>query len=271
MKFDDLKHAQRERVVFLDQCFTWHGRANRRDLMERFGVSPAQAALDFKVYLSRAGKHAPRYDSARKIYVARPDHAPQAPELVYADWQSILQEGGGDRFGALPSLTRRSDPEVLARLSRVMGNSQAIEIGYTSMTTGEQPAQWIAPTHFASDGARVHVRAYSFKHCAYRDYVPLRIDPFSSFSTRPLDDPLPLDHDWETIARITLKPREELSEEQAAAVRREYAFEGETLVVEMRRALEFYADRRWGLDQPNARLERAKTEYFERPESRVLG
>ena len=46
MKLDDLKHAQRERLIFLDRCLTWRGMANRKDLIDRFGISTAQAALE---------------------------------------------------------------------------------------------------------------------------------------------------------------------------------------------------------------------------------
>jgi hypothetical protein len=44
-------------------------------------------------------------------------------------------------------------------------------------------------------------------------------------------------------------------------VRTEYGFEGELICVETRKALEFFLDRRWGLDQEDARLERVRTEY----------
>ena len=51
-----------------------------------------------------------------------------------------------------------------------------------------------------------------------------------------------------------------LSPAQAAVVRREYGFNADLLKVEMRRALEFYFDRRWGLHEPEPRLEKVKTE-----------
>ncbi|PLU02688.1 hypothetical protein BMJ32_12130 [Sinorhizobium medicae] len=265
MSLEFLKHAQRERLIFLDQCFIWRGHAKRRDLMDRFGVSTAQAALDFKAYLAETGARAPRYDAVKKVYVVRPNHRPIAPETALEDWENALRATGTDRFDELPSLTRRYDPAVLALLSRAAENRHAVEVQYTSMTTGDQVPQWIAPTRFASDGSRIHVRAYSFKHGQYRDYVPGRIAPESSLKSRALEEELPLDRDWQTIARITLRPRSDLSKEQAAAVRREYAFEGDDLVIETRKALEFYADRRWNLDQPEARLERVSTEYIEPP------
>lgn len=263
MALDDLKHAQRERLLYLDRCFTWRGRANRRDLVERFGVSVPQAALDFKAYLERAGRFAPRYDGEKKTYLAHPKHKPLAPDETLGEWESAIRERPVTEFCELPSLTRATDPGVIARINRAMEEEQAIEIGYTSMTSGEQTQQWIAPTHFASDGARVHIRAYSFKHEEFRDYLPIRISATSSFATKTLLRPLPADSDWTTIVRFTLEPLKTLTPEQARAVRREFAFTGDTLTIETRKALEFYIRRRWGLDQTGTRLELIKTEYLD--------
>jgi hypothetical protein len=129
------------------------------------------------------------------------------------------------------------------------------------MSSGADDGQWIAPTRFTSDGESVHVRAHSFKHGEYRNYLPIRIDPDSSFEEKLLAEPLPEDVDWNTRAIIWLRPKAGLSDQQAKVVRREFGFEGKWLRVETRKALEFFFDRRWGLGTREARLERAKTEY----------
>lgn len=256
-RFDDLKHAQRQRMLFLEQCFTWRGLANRKDLVERFGISLPQAAQDFRLYLDRAGRSKPIYDPARKSYFAatRITH-PTSESLT--DAFEILDEPESD--ANLPQPQRRADPRIVARLYQAMKARQSIEVRYTSMTSGPGSDQWIAPIHFTSDGEAVHLRAYSFKHREYRNYLPIRFDASSSFALRQPGDALPEDVDWETRVRISLRPKRSLSPEQAEVVRREYGFDGDFLFVEIRRALEFYFDRRWGLDQLGARLERAKTE-----------
>lgn len=261
MVFNDLKHPQRERLIFLDQCFAWRGVARRRDLIARFNVSMAQAALDFRVYLERAGRFAPRYDAVRKAYIAQPGFPGLSGDEVNRNWEQIIRDGMGNRFAALPKLTRANNPAVMARLYQAIENRLAIHISYTSMTTGNDSGQWIAPARFASDGERIHLRAYSFKHDEYRDYVPVRIDADSSFHTKPLESHLPRDADWHTLARIYLQPKASLSREQARAVKLEYGFDGEALCIQTRKALEFYADARWGLGQPSARLERVRVEY----------
>lgn len=263
MNFDDLKHAQRERLLHLDRCFAWRGWANRRDLMDRFDVSVAQAAIDFRTYLALAGADAPVYDAEKRAYFAKPDHRPLAPDRTLGDWEAAVRDRPSEEFAELPLLTRASEPEVMARLSRAMAEGQAVQIRYTSMKSGDEGLQWIAPKRFASDGERVHVRAYSFKHSAYRDYVPGRIHGAGPFPTRAAPTPLPYDADWHTLARIRLAPLKGLTPEQAKAVRREFGFRSETLTVEIRKALEFYIERRWGLNRPGARLEIVDTEYVQ--------
>lgn len=260
MMFAELKYAQRERLIYLDKCFAWRGMANRSDLIERFGVSTAQAALDFKVYLEHATQTPPVYDSGRKTYLAADKHQSLFPEKLYQDWKGIISEGATSHFDELPQLKRLSDASIVSKLYRAMEDHQAIEIQYISMTTGSAEKQWIVPTGFASDGDRVHLRAYSYKHDEHRDYIPVRISENSRFKTRPVEPNLPPDIEWNTIVRIYLVPKSGLSELQTEAVRREYGFTEQMLCVETRKALEFYAERRWGLDQMNARLEKHSVE-----------
>ena len=261
MEFDDLKYAQRERLVFLDECLTWRGMANRRDLIVRFGISAAQAALDFRLYLQRQKQTPPVYDATRKVYLAAKNHISLTHSNLREAFETVLREEANDAPAVLPQPERRADPTIVSQLYRAMREQLALQIRYTSMTSGADPGQWIAPTHFTSDGESVHLRAFSFKHNDYRSYLPFRVGADSSFETRPLVEPLPHDADWNTIAKIWLKPKAGLTPEQAVAVRREYGFDGELLCVETRKALEFYLDRRWGLDQKGARLERVRTDY----------
>ena len=131
-----------------------------------------------------------------------------------------------------------------------------IELDYVSMSSGLRLNQRIAPAHFASDGERLHVRAWSFHHQEWRDYLPIRVLPESSFKTEPIDEALPRDADWEDLIEIRLRPLGSLSHAQKAAVRLEYGFTEDVLSFQVRKSLEFYFERRWGLNRPGARLER---------------
>lgn len=261
MTLDDLKHAQRERLIFLDRCLTWRGMANRKDLIERFGISTAQAALDFRVYLDLARSTPPVYDPVRKTYIVAERHEPLAQCSLTEAFDILVDDQSDAPRSALPRPERRADPKIIARLHQAVRAGRAIHLRYTSMASGSDEGQWIAPTRFTSDGESVHLRAYSFKHREYRNYLPIRIEPDSSFEQKLLAESLPKDEDWFTRAVIWLAPKSSLSREQADVVRREYGFTGKLLRVETRKALEFFFDRRWGIGEKGARLERVRTEY----------
>jgi len=261
MTLDDLKHAQRERLIYLDRCFSWRGMANRRDLIDYFGISMAQAALDFRVYLKLMRETPPLYDAARKTYFAADRHKPLAPSNLTEAFKILADEEKNSISSSLPRPERTADPKVIARLHQAIRSRSKLYVRYTSMLSGADDGQWIAPTRFTSDGESVHLRAFSFKHSEYRNYLPIRIEPNSTFEQKPLTKALPYDEDWYTLAIIWLRPKDELSNEQASVVRREYGFKGKLLRLEVRKALEFFFDHRWGLGQIGARLERERVEY----------
>lgn len=251
-----LKPAMLARLVYLDQCLTWRGQVNRKDLIERFGISSPQAAIDFREYLERVAEPKPRYDAVRKCYLADSKHRglPFTHDVGSPDELVISNASNG--FSLLPSPVRQCPPFVMRHLYQAIEQRLKIEIDYVSMANGLRQNQWVAPANFASDGERLHVRAWSFHHQEWRDYLPVRVSPDSSFSTAPIGQELPQDADWEELIEIRLRPINDLSDEQKAAVRLEYGFTEQVLRFQIRRSLEFYVERRWGLDRSGARLER---------------
>lgn len=260
MTLDELKHAQRQRLLFLDRCFTWRGIARRRDLTGRFGISTAQAANDFRTYLSLITEITPEYDPHLKAYVAARDHQSIKPSSML-DVFGVLDTASEDELSAaLPRVKRWLDPHVATTLHDTISNKLKIRIAYTSISSGETAPQWVAPTRFIFDGESIHFRAYSYKRSEYRNFHPARIEPVDEYQIDEIEEPLPFDSEWHTLSVIWLRPRSSLSPAQAAVVRREYGFSDDLLKVEVRQALEFYMDRRWGLNESGARLEKVKTE-----------
>lgn len=221
----------------------------------------AQAALDFRAYLDLARHSPPTYDAVRKTYFAAEDHQPLASSTLTEAFDILADEKANLPPSALPRPQRGADRKIISRLHQTIRRCEALHVRYTSISSGTDEGQWIAPTRFTSDGESVHLRAFSFKHGEYRHYHPIRIAPDSSFEAKSLTEELPEDKDWNTLATIWLRPKTSLSEQQAEVVRREYGFEDEMLCVKTRKALEFFFDRRWGLAESGARLERVKTEY----------
>lgn len=95
-------------------------------------------------------------------------------------------------------------------------------------------------------------------------YLPIRTTQQTEMETRERPDSLPFDTDWNSLVRLWIRPRLELSDAQARAVRLEYGFDDKThLLIETRKALVFYVLRRWRLNQEKARLELEMTEQMD--------
>jgi WYL domain len=262
MSLADLKHAQRERILFLDQCLTWRGQANRRDLMQRFDISTAQAAVDFRTYLSLT-QTPPVYDATEKTYFSSGCHralSDVGPEQVF----DLLGDANASLGASIPLPNRVMDSAVIAQLYRAMRREQDIQVTYTSMSSGVSEPQWISPVHFHFDGEAIHLRAWSHKHEAYRDYLPIRMLKQDDVATRDRSSSLPFDLDWQRLVRLWIGPRSDLSDAQARVVRLEYGFQERShIMVETRKALAFYVIRRWRLNEEKARLELTKTEELD--------
>ena len=142
-----------------------------------------------------------------------------------------------------------------------MGRRHRIQITYTSMSSGLSEPQWISPVLFHFDGESIHLRAWSHKHKAYRDYLPIRIWRQSEVATRDRSSPLPFDIDCHSFVRMWIRPRSDFSDAQARVVRLEFGFqENSHITVETRKALALYVIRRWRLNEEKARLELEKIE-----------
>lgn len=269
MAFEDLKHAQRERLEYLDKLFSWEGAATRASLIKRFGISNAQAALDFRTYLAEAPKGALQYDTSSRQYLAHDSFERLTGKTTSLELEQLLAGEAKSAFDRLPDLQRTQDIRVLRPLYRAFRAKDAAKIVYQSMRDPEPMSRWIAPVRFASDGVRLHVRAWCFEREDFRDFHPARIDPDLSFSATKPAGSIPRDDDWFTWAILKLKPHSRLTEAQQRVVRIEFGFTSDVLEARTRKALEFYTERRWGLEQKEARLERVSIEYLPMSEEEI--
>lgn len=261
MAFENLKHAQRERLNYLDKLLFWNGAATRGSLMERFGISNPQAALDFKIYLDTAKSGTLHYDASSKRYLTTSHFERVVEEGTIDELEELLLAQKAQMFDSVPDLQHAQNIRVFRPLYQTLLAKQAVEIVYQSMRESEAETRWIAPMRFASDGERLHVRAWCYKREAFRDFIPARIDAASSFNNSREAKDIPIDEDWFSWAIMKLQPHHSLSDTQKRFVRIEFGFDGDFLEIKVRKALEFYTKRRWGLDQENPRLECVSTQY----------
>lgn len=262
MAFEDLKHAQKERLEYLDRLLFWDGTATRGSLIERFGISNPQAALDFKTYLQTADSNALKYDASTKKYHTTERFSRLTGRATTDELEELL--GGKKRtfYDVLPDLQRTQNVRAFRPLYRALLAGDAVKIVYQSMRDPEPETRWIAPLRFASDGVRLHLRAWCYTRQSFRDFIPSRIDPSKSFDERRIAEDVPRDDDWFTWAVLRLQPHRDLTPDQRRVVRIEFGIDGASLEVRVRKALEFYTKRRWGLDQENPRLECVDRRYM---------
>lgn len=246
------RFAQETRLRFLDGLLFWEGRANRRDLMDAFQLSEPQAALDLKQYLARIEEGQVEYDTRCKRYVAGKRFRPLFGVPPLGPW---LERAANAQVAvdALPTLVRASRPELMALFYRAVRDRAAVSFDYQAMKHLEGSRRTITATALVSDGLRWHVRGFCHDRRAYRDFVLTRMHDACAADASSTE--LPDDVEWSTWVELVLVPSARLSEGQAAAVRWDFDMDDDRLVVTVRLALEFYAMKRWGLNQPDSRLE----------------
>ena len=261
------RYAYEARQRFLDGLLFWEGRVNRRDLIDTFRVSQPQAALDLKAYLAALPPGQVIYDTRQRRYEASASFQPVFGVPSIDTWLERSRLAGL-AIEVLPTLDRPLDASLMARLYRAIRDRKTVHVAYQTMRRAAAEDRSITPTAFVSDGQRWHVRAYCHLREAYRDFVLSRIALSADQIEAGVEAvELPVDSEWCSWVTLRLAPADHLEENQKRAVCWDYGIDGE-LSVTVRRALEFYAIRRWGLDRAESRLSIVeRTESASNPEA----
>jgi len=226
----------------IERCLFWKGELQRADIVDKFGVNPAQAATDFSTYMTLAPGNMD-YNKSRKRYLPCPGFAPQfihpesLDELVSIDSPAI-------EVARWPLPQRVASTETLLAVVKAIRQREALEVRYQSMTDSKPSWRWLSPHAFASDGERWHVRAFCHKRCEFRDFVLGRI--IATRSTRPSDISAKQDVDWHTFVSVVVRPNPELSDDQRAAIAAEYnMLRNQEVTLRLRKSMLFYLNARF--------------------------
>ena len=241
--------AARERLRAVELWLWWRGWVGRGDLVERFGISAAQASGDLQKYLEMNGKGV-SYQTSRKRYEADEDFACalQVPSLEEAVRMFLGGGGreagicgnaeGNDQVAILQLLKRVAPLEIARRVFVALLGGKRLRVFYHSVNSDRAEWRYLRPGALAWDGRRWHARAWCEKREEWRDFVLGRIGkadwPEVYEGTMPLDDDW---HAWETL-RLRLNPL--LGDEARASLKLDYGIEGEVIEMKVRRALRGY-------------------------------
>lgn len=226
-----------QRMMHIERCLFWKGELQRADLVGQFGINPAQAALDFRRYMTLA-PGGMEYDKQRKRYLSLPGFEPH-----------FIAPTGLDEFRDLPTKRvpiepwplpqREASANSLKRVVRAVQERWALEIQYQSMSNDDASMRWISPHAFASDGTRWHVRAYCHTHEEFRDFVVGRILKAGRTKAAAVDSMA--DEAWQTKIIVRLEPNPALSPAQKKAIAAEYNMGRRGyLTLTLRKAMLFY-------------------------------
>ncbi len=241
--------ASRERLRTVERALWWRGWVGRRDLMELYGISAAQASGDLQRYLEM-NPGSMLYHTSRKRYEAAPGGRWVLTEPVFEEGLAAFFSGGirifpgqigdGDAVAGVGLPDRKASPEIARGLSIAALANHEVEVDYLSVTSGKAGWRVIAPHAFGHDGYRWHARAWCAENGDYRDFVISRMKRIKW--PRPLSvGDLPPDEDWGTMETIRLKPHRKLSAQARRAIELDYGIpnDGE-LTLQVRRAMKNY-------------------------------
>lgn len=240
--------SERQRLRFIERVLFWRGFINRRDLVDRFGISPPQATNDLVNYSTR-NSHGCAYNVRRKCYEAAPDFQ---PILIEPDLGVDLARVGAGvwpeaevAFVAEPEIPRRSPaPEVARDVSRAAFGRDSVEIRYWSVHSGTASWRRIGPRAFADDGLRWHVRAWCYRREEFRDFVLTRIQGVRN--RMPCEARAEVDGAWNRRITLIIRPNPTLPENRKKALSLDYGMVRNRLRLSVREALLVYSARRLG-------------------------
>jgi hypothetical protein len=250
---EQVKWSIRQRYEFIEFRLLWEGRVNRRDLVERFGLSAQQSSADIAAY----DKFSPgnlAYDSTLRSYVRGKDFHPAlvSPQSDRHLRQLVAIKNGWIRreetwFEALPpaevvSIPRKSmEPRHLQFVLDAIRQKLEMKVDYRSVRpelTGQ--TRHIVPHALGFGSNRWHVRAWCREHNQFRDFNLNRIQLMQEPQPAPAHLDATHDLEWSYVGNAVVAPNPELSEETKASLEFEYGMTNGELAVPVRLALLFY-------------------------------
>jgi len=258
MKQDKIKPRQRKRYEFIEFQLMWEGTIGRKLLQQKFEISPQQATLDLTSYLDLAPMNM-AYDPRQRTYVAHSSFKPvfmKGEASEYLVHLEMLHNGYQNRdevwlasiprFDAVSTASRKIDPQALKTVLLAIRDRLAVDAMYISLSSQSESPRMLFPHAIASDGHRLHMRAYDGDKERFSDFVFSRIEKIE-LNEAGVDD-VPEDEIWNSFIKLRLQPDPELSDRQKEGLQIEYEMTDGVMEINVRQAMLFYFLRFYGFD-----------------------
>ncbi|WP_105255655.1 WYL domain-containing protein [Pseudoalteromonas sp. T1lg75] len=253
MQLENLNHAQRERLAFIDFSLEFFGQIARADLIQKFGTGLASCTRDLSLYrelapdnavLMHENKRYVRSDVFRAIFEHDPESTLRTLAKGFGDGFSLPQEKSSACFDAIRLV--HPNAEIISAIMRAIYSNSAIKCEYESLSSGETKRE-LVPHAIVNNGHRWHVRAYDRKSKAFRDFVCTRFKRIELQETEPKSNELvDMDSAWNSLCELQLVPHPRLP--HSKAIEMDYGMTKGMLRLEVRAALANYLLRQWNVD-----------------------
>ncbi len=268
MQLENLNHAQRERLAFIDFSLEFFGQIARADLIQKFGTGLASCTRDLALYkelapdnavLMHENKRYVRSDAFRAIFEHDPESVLSSLAKGFGDGFSLPQKKSPTCFDAIRLVHPK--PEIVSAIMRAIYSNSAIVCQYESLSSGTTKRE-LVPHAIVNNGHRWHVRAYDRKSKDFRDFVCTRFKRIELQETEPKSNELAdMDSAWNTLCELQLVPHPRLS--HSKAIEMDYGMSKGILELEVRAALAGYLLRQWNVDcSKNASLQGAEFQLY---------
>ncbi|MCW8091448.1 WYL domain-containing protein [Alteromonas sp. ASW11-130] len=252
-KLQDLSHAQRERLAFIDFSLQYFGAICRQDLINQFATGLAASTRDFTLYRQLAPQNL-ILDHQTKRYLrceAFDPLFPHDPDVILTSLSRGFGDGLSSHFRASEQCLHaiqliHPDAAIIGQLMRAVIHRYPIEANYVSVSSGTK-TRIIVPHAVVNNGHRWHVRAFDCTHGMFRDFVCTR---FKSIGTIKRDiaekESVLKDAGWQQLVSLELIPHPEIATPEAIYM--DYNMKNGKKVVTIRAALAAYLLRYWQVD-----------------------
>ncbi|OMO20923.1 helix-turn-helix transcriptional regulator [Vibrio lentus] len=255
-KLEELSHAQRERLAFIDFSLNYFGEVSRADLIDKFQTGLAAATRDFSMYKELAPSNMELVHQT-KSYHRKETFNP----LFEHDSESILSrlsQGFGDGLSSAKELnqvcidtTSLVNPasETISTVMRAITQKLVLVCEYVSVSSGCKKRE-IVPHAIVNNGKRWHVRAFDRETGSFRDFVVTRFKSVTIVREKPRsNEQKEVDKQWSRIVNIVLIPHPQLA--CSEAVELDYSMSNGELELEVRAAYLGYLLNYWSVDCTN--------------------
>jgi hypothetical protein len=250
---NEMPHAQRERLAFIDFCLQFFGHITRNDLVNRFQTGLAACTRDFASYRELASTNLVLDHSTKQYYRTAAFVAlfKYQPEIIL---QSLSRGfGNGISHSTQPSeqcfdavQLIHPDSSIIAALMRGIHNQALCDVGYVSVSSGESVRKFI-PHALINNGHRWHVRGYDCKNQGFRDFVCTRFTHITATDEEILPHQIAAaDVQFNQIINLVIVPHPSIA--NPLAIEMDFAMQEGKRVMTTRAALAAYILRQWQVD-----------------------